>query len=63
MTTGYDVGGLVPANMCGTCGQPGGSHLSMCQELGTPQPTASPAVTPATVEAVNEQEKKLGEAI
>jgi hypothetical protein len=63
MTTGYDVSALVPENICGTCGQPEPVHLPMCQTLGMPQPTASPAVTPETLDAVNEQEKHLGEAI
>lgn len=63
MTTGYDTAGLVPENLCGQCGQPGGMHLAMCPALGVPQPTASPAVTPETVQAVDEEQKHLGEAI
>jgi hypothetical protein len=63
MTTGYDVGALVPENICGTCGQPAPMHLSMCISVDPPRPTASPPVTPATVEAVDDMEHKLGEAI
>lgn len=63
MSTGYDVHGLVPANICGGCGQPSPGHLSMCPALEPPQPTVSPAVTPETAAAVEEEQKHLGQAV
>lgn len=58
MTTDHDVAGLVPQIVpCPACGQADPLHLTVCPSLG------SPAVTPATLDAVEEQEKHLGEAI
>jgi hypothetical protein len=72
MTTGYDVGGILSAQslthdpggpalqICGGCGQPldpPGSHLSVCPLI------PSSAIPAQTIEAVNDEEKKLGEAV
>jgi hypothetical protein len=58
VTTGYDVAGMVPCTgPDGGCGQPLPNHLPICPALATP------AVPPATLEAVEDMEHKLGEAI
>jgi hypothetical protein len=57
MTTGYDVGPLVPESICGTCGQPDGTHLSVCALNPSQQ------IGPQTTQVVNEEEKHLGEAV
>jgi hypothetical protein len=60
MTTGYDVGGLVPQiRPCPGCGQADPWHLTVCPS----QPEVQQGVTPATVAAVNEEEKHLGMAV
>jgi hypothetical protein len=72
VTTGYDTGGIRPAlddqaqtpiaalQLCLHCGQALPSHLTVCPDL--PQLPSS-AIPPQTVEAVNDEEKKLGEAV
>ena len=73
MTTGYDTAGLVPAGICGPCGQPFPQHLPMCPTLGQPAVqappdpegpgVASPAVDAETLAAVQDIEHKLGGAV
>jgi hypothetical protein len=69
MTTGNDFGGILSAQSlthdpdgpvlqpCGGCGQALPNHLSMCPLL----PAA--AIPEQTIETVNDEEKKLGEAV
>lgn len=62
MTTGYDMGGLVEGlgPVCGGCGQPlnpPGNHLAVCPLI------PSSAIPEQTVEAVEDMEHKLGEAV
>jgi crossover junction endodeoxyribonuclease RuvC len=73
MTTGYDTAGLVPERICAQCGQVEPRHLPMCPVLGAPaaqappEPegpgVASPSVSPETLEAEQDMEHKLGEAV
>jgi hypothetical protein len=69
MTTGYDYGGVLSAQSlapdpggpalqpCSGCGQALPNHLSICPLL------PSSAIPAQTIEAVNQEEKDLGEAI
>ena len=69
MTTGYDLGGVLNAasltpdpggpalQPCNHCGQALPNHLSICPLL------PSSAIPQQTIEAVNDEEKKLGEAV
>jgi hypothetical protein len=69
MTTGYDYGGVLSAQaltpdpdgptlqICGGCGQPLEAHLGICPRL------PSSAIPEQTIEAVNQEEKNLGEAV
>ena len=69
MTTGYDLGGVLSAasltpdpdgpalQPCPQCGQALPNHLSVCPLL------PSSAIPAQTIEAVNDEEKKLGEAV
>lgn len=50
---------VIPENICGGCGQPGGIHLSMCPTLAPPEPVAAPAETPEQ----QEHQHNLGQAI
>jgi hypothetical protein len=66
MTTDHDVSGLVPGGPliqpCSECGQALPMHLTVCPQL--PSAASAPAVqSPAVLEAVEETEKHLGEAI
>jgi hypothetical protein len=74
MTTGYDTGGIIPRpglddqakttlpalQICTHCGQAAPAHLTVCPVL--PQLPSS-AIPEQTIEAVNDEEKKLGEAV
>jgi hypothetical protein len=69
MTTGYDYGGILSAQslapdpdgpalqVCGGCGQALPNHLSVCPLL------PASAIPAQTIEAVNDEEKHLGEAV
>ena len=75
MSSGYDIGGILSSQAlthdpdgpalqtCPQCGQALPNHLPVCPLL-PPSPAMSvPAVGPETLEAENDMQKKLGEAI
>jgi hypothetical protein len=52
---------VIPENICGPCGQPGGAHLPMCPTLGPPP--VAPAPAPAETPEQQEHQHNLGQAI